>query len=630
MTNVNALINRIKRFQVVSFDVFDTALKRNVFRPDDVFEIIELLYNEKHAVHVDFKRLRKQAAGAAKERKHGEISIDDIYNEISLEEECREELKELEYQTEQELLTVNPDIKQVYDYCIETGKKVYFISDMYLPGAFIKTVLEANGYGQYEGVYVSCEHNKIKRTGELFNLFLEKENIRKTDMIHIGDSRYADWIGPRTAGIKSIHIPRHENKTIYWRTPEENDNIDYKLLYAIINNKESELQTRVQKVGYEVLGPIIVSYCMWLNQRTNGCNGEIWFAARDMHMFVRAYKILFGSEASVPYKYVYLSRRALRPAHVESLNNVAKGGDVLPRGKYTIPEILQYFGYIEKEETLAPEEFSTDEKYDIRSLDQYPQVIEILNRYKDADKEKKESDLSIAYLKQEGLFDKNICFADIGWHGTIQSILRGIAESRKEAAENGIRGYYLGSLDGSTEKMGKENFESFLFDEDSDVLFSRAILVFESLILAPHGSTLGYQNDGDCVVPILDANVKIPDTVLEIQEGAFRFVEDIAKISCCKSVPISADVAKWAFEQMTATPKKEELKSLGEIEYENYYTYKLASPDSYVAYIKKPKKLFNDLKYAPWRVGFLYRFCKLRLPYARIYTSARKVSNKKT
>ena len=64
----------------------------------------------------------------------------------------------------------------------EEGKKVTFISDMYLPSAFLKTVLQTGGVSGWDGFYVSCERKARKSTGELYKIMLSEMNV-KPDMV---------------------------------------------------------------------------------------------------------------------------------------------------------------------------------------------------------------------------------------------------------------------------------------------------------------------------------------------------------------------------------------------------------------------------------------------------------------
>ena len=52
---------KIEDAKIVSFDVFDTLLLRNVCKPIDVFDIVENLYSNRYREKIEFKKLRIEA-----------------------------------------------------------------------------------------------------------------------------------------------------------------------------------------------------------------------------------------------------------------------------------------------------------------------------------------------------------------------------------------------------------------------------------------------------------------------------------------------------------------------------------------------------------------------------------------
>ena len=44
------LFKCVSKYDIVSFDIFDTLLKRNVLRPEDVFDLVEDRYNHLHEI----------------------------------------------------------------------------------------------------------------------------------------------------------------------------------------------------------------------------------------------------------------------------------------------------------------------------------------------------------------------------------------------------------------------------------------------------------------------------------------------------------------------------------------------------------------------------------------------------
>ena len=135
------IINLVKNKKVISFDIFDTLLFRNVAKPVDIFKIMENILKNKYGI-IDFTKKRIEAeSNARKLATNGEANFDEIY--IQMEKEIKDksiinEIKKLEKEKEYEFMTQNPFMKRIFDYCIENNKKIMLISDMYLESSYMK------------------------------------------------------------------------------------------------------------------------------------------------------------------------------------------------------------------------------------------------------------------------------------------------------------------------------------------------------------------------------------------------------------------------------------------------------------------------------------------------------------
>ena len=149
----------ILKHDCVSFDIFDTLVKRYVSLPTDVFDIVELRYNSLHGTSNEkirgFKELRINAELKARKKIIEEVSIDEIYNFIEFSPAINEELKNLELKTEYEVCIPNKSIVGLFNECLKNGKKVIITSDMYLPEDIIKDILSHCGITGYEKLYLS-------------------------------------------------------------------------------------------------------------------------------------------------------------------------------------------------------------------------------------------------------------------------------------------------------------------------------------------------------------------------------------------------------------------------------------------------------------------------------------------
>lgn len=619
------LTEKCKKYDVISFDVFDTLLKRDVMSPTEVFDLVEKKLDTKYGFHSCFAKKRVYTEyNLRKTNGLREVTLEEIYEEIDLPLEQKSVFKRGELEAEKQLLHANNPIKAIFDFCIKQKKKVYLISDMYLPLAFLTDIIHEAGYSNYKKLYLSCEYRKTKRTGELFQIFLQEEGINPKSVLHIGDSMYADVLGAKRAGIRSYHIHQNINYTLYSSIPKKDANLSQRALYAFVNNREADCTTRAEKLGYELIGPLIYGYCDYLHNLPERKGRKVWMTARDMYLFEKAYRKLYPEDDC---EYIYLSRKSLRSVYTNAVGDLTKAGEAFPDKYYTLSQILQYLGYLPDEVEIIPGK--ENKLYYGRSLGKYPDIRKTLSSPKIKEKEAMAA-VGTEYLAEHGLFSENILLADVGWHGTTQLLLEKIRN--KSGKTDTIFGCYVGCCEGTSKRIGRE-YKTWLFNEHDNCPFMRGIVLFESMILAPHGSTIGYKKiKEDAVMPILGKEDTVPDTVIEMQQGALKFIEDYKNSYLNHVISISPEFVREGFEQLETKPRKQELEYIGELEYENYYLTKIASPKRLGYYFFHVKELKNDFMYAGWRTGFLYRLFKIRLPYAKLYDLGRwgwKMNNRK-
>lgn len=56
LKSVEKIIEQIKAYPIVSFDIFDTLLKRDVLNPTDVFKIVGNMHDDKDFSRKELKR----------------------------------------------------------------------------------------------------------------------------------------------------------------------------------------------------------------------------------------------------------------------------------------------------------------------------------------------------------------------------------------------------------------------------------------------------------------------------------------------------------------------------------------------------------------------------------------------
>ena len=128
--------------KIVSFDIFDTLVRRLVYEPRQIFPLMV-----KSALHrgivlpKDFIKLRFEAERWAN-KELGYANIYEIYDRIeNLNGDTRDAALKLELETEIELCVPNSEIVALYKRCIHNKKRVIIISDMYLPENLLIKIL---------------------------------------------------------------------------------------------------------------------------------------------------------------------------------------------------------------------------------------------------------------------------------------------------------------------------------------------------------------------------------------------------------------------------------------------------------------------------------------------------------
>lgn len=206
---VEQLIEMLSDFDVVSFDIFDTLLFRQVANPTDVFSLMEQRMGLS-----GFASYRKKAESEARQAQHEkngswEVSFPQIYERMTkYSREQRTELQKLELFLEKEQLFANPVMRQAVEGLYSKGITLLAISDMYLDSDTLSQLLQGCGFPVFQKIYVSSEAGVSKSDGRIFQRVSQLEHWQGKRIAHIGDNFYSDVRSPTEQGIMGIHYIR--------------------------------------------------------------------------------------------------------------------------------------------------------------------------------------------------------------------------------------------------------------------------------------------------------------------------------------------------------------------------------------------------------------------------------------
>lgn len=307
-------IDKLKNYDYISFDIFDTLIFRPFSKPTDVFYLL----GEKLSF-MDFKRLRIEAEWKARKlcfekNEHYEITLDDIWDVLSKETGIDKEAgMQAEIDLEVNMCYANPFMKQVFDALIEMDKHVMIISDMYIPNDSMKKILDKNNIKGYKKLYVSCDYGKNKAGGDLYE-YVKDELKLDGDVskiwAHIGDNHNSDVKNAKKNHISTYHYPNiNENSDKY--RPGDMTPIIGGAYRGIVNehlyNGLNEFSMEYE-YGYVYGGLFVLGYCSFVHDYYVKNNiDKLFFLSRDGDILKQVYDYLYPNDATV---YVYWSRRS--------------------------------------------------------------------------------------------------------------------------------------------------------------------------------------------------------------------------------------------------------------------------------------------------------------------------------
>lgn len=212
-------INRIKeriilliinRSDVVSLDMFDTLVYRKCGSPDNIFKMLSTYVRTEFGIE-EFNIIRTHAEKKARSTASGgEVTLDEIYQIMSLDENIANSIKNKELQIEIDNIVQKKSGEFIYNAAIKLGKTVVVTTDMYLPSNVISQMLINCGYTKHSKLFVSSEIGYRKRNGGLFK-YIQKTIGNEQRIVHIGDSFISDFVMALINGIDyAVLIKRND------------------------------------------------------------------------------------------------------------------------------------------------------------------------------------------------------------------------------------------------------------------------------------------------------------------------------------------------------------------------------------------------------------------------------------
>jgi FMN phosphatase YigB (HAD superfamily) len=529
-----------------SFDVFDTLVTRAVGNPTSVFVLLGRTPDAAALTRCspeEFARVRI-AAERRSRRGRGETTLTRIYDEVAvslgLDEAAGRRLQQMEIDLEHRLSRTVPGAAELLKAA--DGTRIA-LSDMYLPGDVVRSLLEQAGLAELvDDVVVSSDHGVTKSDGQLFHQLVTRFEVAARDVRHVGDNTGSGVRVPRLLGLRAEHaaaasLNRYEHT---WEAYRDDTGGLSSLVAGAARlarlGVEAPAELRpIVDVATGVAGPILAAYVLWVlnNAQREGIR-RLYFVARDGEiLYLIAQRLCQRLSLDFDLRYLYGSRSVYHRAGQATRGLDEAGWSWKAMYRLTIGQVFERLGLTEDEaraalarlpRPVAPDAIVAQWMVDAIVADETlagdvrRHAVELHELLQD-------------YLRQEGFCDGvPYGLVDTGWSGRI---VKALAENLPADATPLRRVWFFGYMKRDDGHQDRSVVKGYLFDEVAETGyagdFEQAYGPLETFTVANHGVTVGFRRHGDRVEPVLASatNPTLDGWPWDLyREAVFRFVDE--------------------------------------------------------------------------------------------------------
>lgn len=552
------LLGTIKdpKYKVISFDLFDTLIRRKVMAPEHVFWTVAETFAERVGDRSQVWRFydaRHHAGNLAQHRSRQDGREDSTLREIyetyaAVVPEARgrvEELMELEMEEERRVLEPFPFGRVLYEAAKTAGKRIVISSDQYLPHEFLSGLLEEFGFTSHEHFLLSGDCGILKTTGSMYEWLPMLLGVERSEIFHLGDNPYVDYEVAVRKGLDAAISPRsdkiggHDGHTATAGTqPTLGSYAVARYLHDLADEHVVTSTTRVEHddidfVGFTFYGPMLTYLAAWVTEPLRkGRIDRLWLLARDAQGLDHVIRRLYP-ELADRIDYVYASRRMLvYPTGTLSGIEIFRHYELAARTNPTVAEFVARISSEDADFTPVAALFHPLARVQdprvrpdlIKSLDQRCRAI-------GKDIERPGYAGLQAYYRQMAKGAKKIGLFDLGWRGNLQRAI----EHMFEGTDTTFTGYYVGQIFEDEILKPHIDAESYAFSYNFPGHHFEKILynmwVLELIFSGTEPSAVGVRKVGDQWKPVFEkddpAKAASRAVAARFQASAQRFVDEV-------------------------------------------------------------------------------------------------------
>lgn len=209
-----SLLNDIKNFEIASFDIFDTVLRREYTAPDLAkLELGESLVKAGYfKSSKEFVEARNQSEFECRKQRDfaGDVNIFEAYEMLAknfnIDLETARSWADQEFQIDLSMVQPKDEMVKIVHELASMGRQIWFVTDIYYTKDQVSSMLRKIGISIPYSLFVSSDLRKRKDAGTMWKLIRDRLNETGRSFIHIGDNVRSDAQICGDFGLNNVHI----------------------------------------------------------------------------------------------------------------------------------------------------------------------------------------------------------------------------------------------------------------------------------------------------------------------------------------------------------------------------------------------------------------------------------------
>ncbi|MBU2977233.1 rhamnan synthesis F family protein [Alteromonas sp. C1M14] len=208
------LLSDVSNFDVVSFDIFDTVLRREFTYPDYAKyklgkELTKLEYFDSAEEFVEHRNNAELACRKAVNFE-GDIDIYQAYQQLAKQKGIAEELAaswaDKEFYYDLAMALPKDEMVKIVHELNAKGREIWFVTDIYYTKAQITKMLRKIGISVPYKLFVSSDIKKRKDAGTMWTFIKQLVDESGQSFLHVGDNVRSDAQICGDFGLQNMHI----------------------------------------------------------------------------------------------------------------------------------------------------------------------------------------------------------------------------------------------------------------------------------------------------------------------------------------------------------------------------------------------------------------------------------------